>query len=75
MSVGHRCKGFERSLHDALRANVDPTAGGHLPVHHQTFAFKFMKVIPVGPRTHQIGIRDQDARRILVCAKDSDGLA
>ena len=27
-------KGLERSLNDSLRANIDPGARGHLPVHH-----------------------------------------
>ena len=54
MPVGHRGESFKRTLHDALRADVNPTARGHLAVHHQAFAFEFVKVIPVRPRAHQI---------------------
>ena len=32
-------EGLESSLHDALRADVDPGARGHLAVHHQAGAF------------------------------------
>ena len=72
MLVSHRSKRFEGSLYDALRADVNPTTRSHLAVHHQAFALEFMKVIPVGPGAHQIGIRDQDTRRIFMCAKDSN---
>src|ERR1041384_952832 len=48
MFVRHRGKGLERPLHDALRADVNPTARGHLPVHHQAATLKLMKVLPVG---------------------------
>ncbi len=54
MFVGHRRKRFKCSLHDALRADVDPTAGRHLAVHHQALAFEFVKVFPVGPGADEI---------------------
>ncbi len=52
--VGHGGKRFKRALNDALRADVDPTAGRHLAVHHQAAAFEFVKVFPVGPRADKI---------------------
>ena len=75
MFVGHRGKGLKRALHDALRADVDPTARGHLAIHYQAAAFELMKVIPVGPGSDQIGIRNQHARRIFVRAKHADRLS
>ena len=35
MLAAHFGEGFEGALHDALGADVDPRAGGHLAVHHQ----------------------------------------
>src|SRR3954464_6734460 len=54
MTVRHRRKRLERALDDALRADVNPTARGHLPVHHQAFALKLMKIFPGGPGADQI---------------------
>ena len=56
MLVSHRGKRFEGSLHDALRADVNPTARSHLPVHHQAFTLEFVKMIPIGPGANQIRI-------------------
>ena len=75
MFVGHRGERFERALNDALRADVDPTAGGHLAVHHQAFAFELVKVFPVGPGADEIRIGDQNSRRVFVRAKDADRFA
>ena len=58
MSVGHGGEGFKRALNDALRADVDPTSGSHLPVHHQAATFEFVEVFPVGPGADQIGVGD-----------------
>ena len=58
MFVRHRSEGFKCALNDSLCANVNPTAGGHLPVHHQPFAFELMEVFPVGPRADKIGVGD-----------------
>ena len=54
MPVGHRGESLKRALDDALRADVNPTARGHLAVHHQAFALELVKVIPVRPRANQI---------------------
>src|SRR5688572_24006844 len=58
VSVGHGGKRFERPLNDALCADIDPTSGSHLAVHHQAFAFEFMEVFPVGPGTDEVRISD-----------------
>src|SRR5436305_1608145 len=36
VAVCHRGKCFERTLDDPLCADVDPTAGRHLAIHHQS---------------------------------------
>ncbi len=66
---------LERALHDALRADVDPRAGGHLAVHHQAGAFEFVELLPVGPVADQIGVGDQHAWRVFVGLENADGLA
>ena len=68
-------EGLERALHDALRADVDPRAGGHLAVHHQAQRFQPAEFVPVGPAPHQVGIGDQHARRLVVRAKHAHRLA
>ena len=68
-------EGFVGALHDALRADIDPRAGGHLAVHHQPGLIQLVKMIPVGPVRYQVGVRQQHARRVGVGAEDADGLA
>ncbi len=63
------------ALHDPLGADVDPAPRGHLAIHHQALAVELMKVVPVGPGRHEVGIGDQHARRVGVGAKDADRLA
>ena len=48
----HLHKGLVGALHDALTADVDPAAGGHLAVHHQALAIELVEVFPVGPVRH-----------------------
>ena len=59
-------EGFVSALYDALRADVNPAAGGHLAVHRQAFGVQFVEVFPSGPVRHQIGIGQQHARRVFV---------
>ena len=59
-------EGLVGALHDALAADVDPTAGGHLPIHGQAFGVEFVEMLPGGPMRHQVGICDQYARRVGV---------
>ena len=42
-------EGLVGALHDALRADVDPRAGGHLAVHHQALAIELVEVLPGRP--------------------------
>ena len=69
------CERFVRALQNALRADVNPAAGGHLAIHHQAGAIEFVEMFPVAPVADEIGIGDQYARRMRVRAKNSDGLA
>ncbi len=68
-------EGFIGALHDALGADIDPRAGGHLAVHGQTLLIQFVEMIPGRPMRHEVGIGDQHARRILVGAEHADRLA
>ena len=67
-------KSFIRPLHNALRTNVNPGACSHLAVHHQARFIQFVKVVPVGPVRHNIGVSNQHARRIGMGAKNTDRL-
>ena len=60
MLLGYRMKSLVGSLHNALRTNINPRTGGHLPVHHQSLPFQFIKMFPIGPIGHQHGIRNQN---------------
>ena len=60
LAGGREC--LECALHDALRADVDPASGGHLAVHHQPGALKFVELLPVRPVADEIGVGDQNAR-------------
>src|SRR5687768_6389453 len=41
---------LERSLQDALRADVDPRPGGHLAVHREPEPLEPVELVPVRPR-------------------------
>ncbi len=73
--LGDGGEGLIGPLEDALGADVDPRAGGHLAVHHQTGRFEFPEVLPVAPVGHQQAVGDQDPRRHLVGAEPPDRLA
>jgi hypothetical protein len=73
--AAHLDEGFVGALDDALRADVDPRAGGHLAVHHQAFLIELVEVLPGGPVRHQVGVGDQHARRIGMRAEHADRLA
>src|SRR5213075_48370 len=66
---------LERSLHDALRADVDPRARGHLAVHHEAALLELSEVLPRGPLADEVAVRQQHARRLVVRAKHADGPA
>jgi hypothetical protein len=67
-------KGLVGALDDALRADVDPRARGHLAEHHEALAVELVEVVPRGPPGHEVGIRDQHARRVGVGLEDGHGL-
>ncbi|MNH97868.1 hypothetical protein D3C73_505750 [compost metagenome] len=68
-------EGFVGALNDALAADVDPAAGGHLAVHGQAFGVEFVEVLPARPVWHQVGVGDQDARGIAMSLEYADRLA
>ena len=57
---GREC--FVRSLNDALRSDVDPAAGGHLPIHRELQRFQTVELIARRPMRDEIGIGNQDSR-------------
>src|SRR3989304_6033686 len=47
--AGARGERLVRPLHDALRTDVRPAAGGHLPVHREAELLQLVEVLPRGP--------------------------
>ncbi len=68
-------EGLIGALDDALAADIDPGAGGHLAVHHQALGVEFVEMLPGRPVWHQVGVGDQHARGILMRAEHTDRLA
>ncbi|KAG0927789.1 hypothetical protein G6F31_017924 [Rhizopus arrhizus] len=68
-------EGFIRALHDALTADVDPAAGGHLAVHGKTLGVQFVEVFPRGPVRYQVRVGDQHARGVGMGLEHADRLA
>ena len=68
-------EGLVGSLNDALRADVDPRAGGHLAVHDEAGLLQLVELLPVRPVADEVGVADQDARGVVVRAEDADRLA
>ena len=64
--VGDRGEGLEGALEDALGADVDPRAGGHLAVHREPEVLEPAELLPVRPVADQVGVGDQHPRRPLV---------
>ena len=62
-------EGLIGALHDALRADVDPRAGGHLAVHHQPFFIQLVEMVPGRPMRHQVRVGDQHARASFGCER------
>ena len=63
------------ALQDALGADVDPRAGGHLAVHRQAELLEAAELRPGRPVADEVGVGDQHARRPLVGPHDADRLA
>src|SRR5476651_794339 len=68
-------EGFIGALNNALAADVDPAAGGHLAVHGQALGVQFVEVFPARPVWHQVGVGDQYARGVTVGLEHADRLA
>ena len=74
LSPRHGPKGLVGALHDPLRADIDPGARGHLPVHHQALPLQLAEVLPRGPSAYEVGVRDEDAGRPCMRPEDGDRL-
>ncbi len=68
-------EGFIRALQDALRPDVDPGTGGHLPVHRQAEPLQPPELLPGGPLRHEQGIGDEDPWRVGMGPEDPNWLA
>ena len=62
-------------LQDALRADVDPGAGGHLAEHGEAERLEAAEFVPGRPARHEVRVGDQHPRRLVVRAEDADRLA
>ena len=71
----HLDEGLVGALHDALRADIDPRARGHLAVHHEPLAIELVEAVPGRPVRHEIRVGDEHARRVGVGAEHADRLA
>ena len=69
---GDRGERLVGALQDALGADVDPRAGGHLAVHGQTELFQAAELGPGGPVADQVGVGQQHPGRPLVGAQHAD---
>ena len=65
-------EGLVRALQDALGADVDPRAGGHLPVHREAELLEPAELVPVRPVADEVRVGDQHARRPLVRLHHAD---
>ena len=75
MFVAGGVERFVRSLHDPLRADIDPRSCGHLSVHHESGALQFVELLPVGKMSNEIRIRDQHAGSVIVRLEHAHRLA
>src|ERR1022692_1706274 len=62
-------------LHNALGADVNPRTRRHLPIHRQTGALQFVKLLPVRPMADEIRICNEHARRMIVRLEHAHRLA
>src|SRR5690606_18057972 len=68
-------EGLVGALQDPLGADVDPRAGGHLPVHRQAHRLEAPELVPRAPRRNEQAVGEQNARRVLVRAELADRAA
>src|SRR5690348_318811 len=72
MATGEFGQGLVCALKNALCADVNPTAGRHLPVHREAAVFEIAERVPVRPGGHEERVGDEDARGPGMCTKDGD---
>ena len=75
MGVGERAESLVGALQNALGADVDPRAGGHLAVHCQALGVIDVKVFLCGPGRHNVAVGDEHAGRVGMGFQNADGLA
>jgi hypothetical protein len=68
-------EGLVGALHDALAADVDPAAGGHLAVHEEAAAVQLLELLPGGPARHEVAVGDEHARGVRVRPEHAHRLA
>ena len=64
MLAAHLDESLVGALNDALRADIDPRARGHLAVHHQALAIELVEMVPGRPVRHEVRVGDQHPRRV-----------
>ncbi len=69
---GNRGERLVSALQDALGADVDPRAGGHLPVHGQAQLLQAPELVPVVPLADQVAVGDKHPGRPLVGPQHAD---
>ncbi len=75
MLAGTGAEGLVGSLQNALCADVDPGARGHLSVHREPHRLVSPEVLPVAPLGHEERVGDEDPWRVRVRLEHSDRLA
>src|SRR3546814_4044617 len=62
MLAPHFDEGFIGALNDALAADIDPAARGHLAVHHQALFIELVAMLPTRPSGDEVRIGEREAR-------------
>ena len=75
MPLSDAAERFVRTLHDPLRANVDPRSRSHLPIHRESGAFQLAELLPCRPSPDEVGVGNENARGMRVRAKHGDRFA
>ena len=70
--VGYGCEGLEGPLQDALGADVDPRAGGHLTVHRQAQVLEPAELRPYRPVANKVAVGQDHPRRPLMRPQNAD---
>ena len=73
VAPAHGGQRFVSALQDSLRADVDPAARGHLPVHRQSTILEIAEGLERRPRRYEQRIGDEHARGVVVRPEDADG--